>query len=47
MEIIQNVFDINLVPKWFFNLLKLEKSIDLGEFDLNIWLTTLIIHKMA
>lgn len=37
MEIIQNVFDINVVQKWFFKLLKLEKTIDLGEIDSEHW----------
>ena len=37
LEIIKNVFELNLIPNKIFNLLKVEKFIDLGEINLDYW----------
>jgi hypothetical protein len=37
LEIIQNVFNMNFIPKWIFKLLKVEKFIDLGEINHDHW----------
>jgi hypothetical protein len=37
LEIIETVFDVNLIPKWIFKLLKAEKFTNLGEIDSEHW----------
>ena len=37
LEIIKNIFELNLTPNKIFNLLKVEKLIDLGEINLEHW----------
>jgi hypothetical protein len=37
LEIITNVFDLNLIPNQVFKILKSEKFIDLGEIDSKHW----------
>jgi hypothetical protein len=37
LEIIENIFDINFIPKWIFKLLKFGKFINLGEINCQHW----------
>ena len=37
LEIIQNIFDLNLIPKLIFTILKTENFIDLGEINCEHW----------